>query len=108
MQINDALRNNTLYKLFGNEYKTEIINLFIQFPNESFNLTDIERRTNMTRQTAGKNIDSIQKIGLVKKSGRDYKLNKEHKLSIFLYIIHSYNPDNYWNDLISDTDGHKP
>lgn len=78
-----------LNQLFGQNPQIIIISVFLGQPYQSFNKSDIERITGITRKTVRKHVDRFEELGVIDRvSTYGYELNKNHPLTVPLYMLH--------------------
>ena len=80
--------------LFGNTPRVKVIELFIRNPDKYYNKSDIRRLTGVSRTTLQELCKDLIRIGLVKKSGIQYKLRKYNKIAqMFIKLLVMFNQD---------------
>lgn len=56
-----------LAKIFGSEAKVRILRLFLFNPSETYDITDVSRRTKVKRAEAKREIENLDVVGLVRR-----------------------------------------
>src|SRR3989344_5174376 len=78
----------TLAKLFGNETKVKIMRLFLFNPDCIFNTSDISERVKTDISRARREVNLVEKIGLIKKRSSNKKRANSFILdSSFIYLL---------------------
>jgi hypothetical protein len=70
---------NSVAHIFGGEAKVKIMRLFIFNPTVIFNASEVSKRAKTSSNIARREVGSLVKAGLVKKTAKGYTLNRSYK-----------------------------
>lgn len=80
--------NTPLFRLCRNKSQIKIMSVYLNNPYGSYNQTDIEQLTDLSRQSVNEHFPSVTDSGIIEPvSTYEYQLNKSHPLALPLYVL---------------------
>jgi predicted nucleotidyltransferase len=76
-----------LYEIIGSKNKEKIVQIFVEFPNRDFTLTELSNKCNISKSGTKEILDVLVEKGFITRSNMSYKLNLNNLIAIHLKKI---------------------